>query len=473
MRTQRELQVDTEKMKEALFSLNMKLELVRKQNNDLKDQVEQAEQRVEELEPLEEENHELRDTNDQLTLKLQNVTEEAIQLQDRNAVILKLQDESVETMEKQHAALEEATEIIIRLESEKSALAQENSHLKSQVTELQHASAGTHHARTDGTTDRYPSRVYSVDESRPSTSHFDSDYYSQPASPQAKTHKQSKESLPDVALSDRARNFLSLKREGRKSIQDLKKRLSDASLVSARPVSSVPEVPPIPEPYQEQPQQPAIRTPRRTKPLRQLPPASVFQPESVKGRNAAPRTPTETGDGLRGMFRGGLTLDTSVRNSQPTSNYNNSPLETRASRPPRALERPTPPARQSSKNAAKMNSQEQLRELAKEELGPDNQLEDEEEPSEWAEIPPPPSIISDLTTELDNDPREQWWRNMDSLQYSTPKDKAYALSLAMVGPRPPTEGTSRAPYMETDFFFNGAEDEDQFMRRAKSYGKKC
>jgi len=473
MRTQRELQVETEKMKEALFSLNMKLELVRKQNNDLKDEVEEAHARIEELEPLEEENHELQDQNQRLTLQLQNVSEEAVQLRDHNMAILKIQEESVANMEKQNAALEEATEIIIRLEGEKGIFAVENSQLKDQLLESQTTrtvSSGTYHTAVDGSSNRCPSRVYSIDESRPSTSHFDSDYYSQPASPHVKS---SKDSLNDVALSDRARNFLSMKNDGHKSIQDLKKRLSNASLKGVRPVSSVPEVPPIPESYQEQPQKPVARTPRRSKPLNYLSPVAIAQTESVRNTNAAPRTPTTGPDGLRGMYREKLTLDTSTRDPQASPGYNNSPLATRSFKPSRSSDRPTPPDRHSSKGAGIQSSQEQLKELAQEQLQVDTHVDSEEDASEWASIPPPPSVISDLTTEL-GDPRDKWWRDVNKLQHSSGKAGlgGFAQSLAMAGARPAPKSNLGTPYMETDFFFNGSESEDQFMQRAHSYAKK-
>ena len=475
MRTQRELQVETEKLREEQFGLKMKLELVRKQNNDLKDQVEEAHLRIEELEPLEEENHELRDENQRLTLKLQNVTEDAVQLRDHNMAILKIQEESVTNMEKQNAALEEATEIIIRLEGEKSTFALEISQLKEQLSDChatRTASSGSYHAAVDGgSSNRYPSRVYSVDESRPSTSHFDSDYYSQPASPQV---KRSRDDLADAALSDRARNFLSMKKDGHKSIQDLKKRLSDASLKGARPAASISELPPIPEPFQRQPQQPTSRTPRRSKPLNHLSPVATTHAESGNNANGAPRTPTTgPGDGLRGMYREKLTLDTSTRDPQTSSSYSISPLATRSVKPSRSVDRPTPPARHSSKRAAPQSSREQLRDLAKEQLDSDPKTKTEEDASQWASIPPPPSVVSDVTTEL-GDPRERWWRDVNKLQHSSGKaaTSGFAHTAARAGARPTPRSSSGAPYMETDFFFNGSESEEQFMKRAHSYSKK-
>ncbi|KAF2678285.1 hypothetical protein K458DRAFT_140062 [Lentithecium fluviatile CBS 122367] len=479
MRTQRELQVETDKMKEVIFSLNMKLELIRKQNNDLKDQVEEANKRIEELEDAEEENHELREKNERLTLKLQNVTEEAVELRDQNFAILKIQEETVANMEKEHSAVEEATEIIIQLEEEKRVLAEENARLKDQLEESQTTSSGAYHTAVDGTTNKYPSRVYSIDESRPSTSHFDSDYYSQPASPHVKS-KSSKESLANIALSDRAKNFLSLKKDGHKSIQDLKKRMSDASLKSVRPVGSVPEVPPIPESYQgppqsqpqEQSKKPASRTPRRSKPFNQLSPAPVGQEGSRQTTNAAPRTPTGPNEGLRGMYRECLTLDTSSYDSQPAPSYNNSPLSTRASRPSCPAERPTPPDRHSSRHATHSSSREQLQNLAKAQFSSESQLEAETEASEWAEIPPPPSIISDLTTELDHDTKDKWWKDVARVQHGAAKGD-YALSLAMGGARVAAPRAGMAgPYMQQDFFFNGGESEEDFVRRAQGYMKK-
>jgi hypothetical protein len=479
MRTQRELQVETEKMKEALFSLNMKLELVRKQNNDLKDKVEVAEARIEELEPLEEENHELQEQNNSLTLKLQNLEQEAVELIDRNVAILKIQDESVANMEKQHAALEEATEIIIRLESEKSALTVETSQLKEELAACQSsrtASSGTYHTAVDA--NRFPSRVHSIDDSRPSTSHFDSDYYSQPGSPQVKG---SKDSLNDIVLSDRARQFINMKNDNDKSTEALKKRLSDASLAkSSRPVLSVPEVPPIPESYQGQPQShmAPIRTPRRTKPPNNLSPAHIAQAQSGVIVNPGPRTPTAGPDGLRGMYRDKLTLDTSTRGAQASPSYSKSPLAGRSSRASRSSDRPTPPDRHSSKRATVQSSQEQFKNLVIAQLGPESpesvlQNEKEDDAAEWASLPPPPSIISDLTTEP-GDHRERWWQDTQKLQHRNGDGGVGGLaqSLAVPSARTTPRGNLGAPYMETDFLFNANESEEDFLERARSYSKK-
>lgn len=472
MRTQRELQADTDAMKDALFSLNMKLELIRKQNNDLKDQIEEANSRIEELEPLEEENIELREVNNRLTLKMQEMSDDIIELKDQNKDILQIQDETVAEIEKRNAALQEAADMIIRLEAEKATLAQENSQLKGQVSGFQDQSPAGGYAGTDGSSGgRYPSRVYSIDESRPSTSHFDSDYYSQPGSPQVRTT--SKESLPSLAFSERAKNFLAMNKEGVRSVQDLKKRASDASMKKMKPKSSIPEVPQIPDQYQEAQQVPKNirRTPKRHRNTNPVPNALLAESDSAMNASTS-MYPPSVQQGLRGMFRDNLTLNTSPRDIRPSSSYANSPLVGRGSLGSRAslpeADRPTPPNRGSSRHAYTSSSNEHL----KKDSASDLHTETATETSEWAELPPPPSVVSeDLTTELDFDRRDGWWKGVAKL-HNNGRGRDFLLS--DTGTEISLAGTAArtalgAPYGEKDFFFNGAEDEEQFMRRVHGY----
>lgn len=465
-KTQRELQAEMEKLKETIFNLNMKLELIRKQNNDLKDQMEEAQKRVDELEPLGDENFELREeniqlqqTNDTLASKIQEMAEELIELRQRNTKILQIQDESLTHMESQNTALEEAAEIIIRLEDEKNALAQENSNLKDQVATLQTTPTAETYAETDGDAkERCPCRVYSIDESRPSTSHFDSDYYSQPGSPQAKP---SKDPLSPVTVSERARSFLAMNKEAARSVQDLKKRSSDASMKGIKPKISIPEVPQIPEAYkQAQTPKTLARQPRRSKLISPTSPA--LAPDSYVGmqRSPTPRTPTSPAEGLRGLFREGMTLDASVRSNQRSSSGSNSPLETRRMKPSREGDRPTAPVRGSSRHAQTASSAEKLRADTVSETASEARPD-----QEWATMPSPPSVISeDLTTEPEIICRARWWQGLDKLN-NPQRGRAFFPSSARDGART-TSGSLGTPYMEQNFMFNPGENVDQFMRKA-------
>ncbi|KAF2799296.1 hypothetical protein K505DRAFT_356776 [Melanomma pulvis-pyrius CBS 109.77] len=465
MRTQRELQTETEALKAAMFNLNLKLELLKKQNHDLKDQMDVANKRIEELEPLEEENFDLRDDNDRLLLRVQDMEEDivklrdqTIQLRDENSEIIQIQSDAVAELDKQIGAVEEAADMIFKLEDEKTQLKEENSKLKEQIERDQKAlnDSGYRHASVDGqSSEKYPARIYSIDESRPSTSHFDSDYYSQPSSP----HKASKESL---SYSEPAKKFLEINITGKRSVQDLKKRVSEVSM--RRPKTPIPAVPQIPAAYQESQAPKAIkRTSRRHRPMAAQPPSIVtsLQSPMKAATTSLPRTPTSgTSEGLRGIFREKKILENPSRDSRrPSLDFRGS----LASKGSHGSQRShlseaeqssviSPLPRNSSRHAHTSSSVEQLK--------PDHQSDTEV--SEWAASPPSPSADDEnLTNEPDR--RDQWWKNMNSLQNPLGRPTSVLASI----PRP---SQSRAPRAsignERDFFFNGNEDEDQFMKRA-------
>ena len=166
VRTQRELQSETEALKAAMFNLNLKLELLKKQNHELKDQIDEANKRIEELEPFEDENLDLREDNDRLLLRMQDMEEDLIQQRDRNkqlrdeyAEMLQIQSDAVSELEKQNGAVEEAADMIYKLEDENALLKKENAKLKEQITNGQAALNDTayRHADIDGhSVDRFP-----------------------------------------------------------------------------------------------------------------------------------------------------------------------------------------------------------------------------------------------------------------------------------------------------------------------------
>jgi hypothetical protein len=178
------------------------------------------------------------------------------------------------------------------------------------------------------------------------------------------------------------------------------------------------------------------------------------------------------------MYRDKLTLDTSTRGAQASPGYNKSPLAVRSSKASRSSDRPTPPDRHSSKRATVQSSQEQPKNLAIAQLESESpelvsQTETENDGAEWASLPPPASIISDLITEP-GDHRERWWQDTQKLQHRDGKGGVGGLaqSLAMPGARTTPRGNLGAPYMETDFLFNANESEEDFLERARSYNKK-
>jgi myosin heavy subunit len=474
MRTQRELQNETETLKATMFSLNLKLELLKKQNHDLKDQMDEANRRIEELEPMEDENLDLREDNDRLLLRMQDMEEDIIklrdqntQLRDENIEIIQIQTDAVAELDKQLGAVEEAADMIFKLEDEKTLLKKEVSELKEQMDKDRKAASDVEyrHLGIDGQgTGKCPSRVCSIDESRPSTSHFDSDYYSQPSSPQTTDGKASKESLP---YSEPAKKFLEINMTVKRSVQDLKKRVSDVSM--RRPKTPVPEVPRIPDTYKGTHAQQAIkRTSRRQCPLPALPPSiNTALRSPIKAHNVTiPRTPTvQPSEGLRGIFRDNKALQTKSRHSRRLSADCRASLGSKGSHGSyhshhSEVEQSStinPPPRHSSRNARTSSSIEQML----------NGIPSKKEASEWAGTPSSPPV-DDLTNEPER--RDQWWKNMNSLPNQTPLGRQSSVRALL--PRASPNKAPRGMENERDFFFNGNENEDQFMKRAHGLAPK-
>ncbi|KAF2009213.1 hypothetical protein BU24DRAFT_84875 [Aaosphaeria arxii CBS 175.79] len=451
MPTQRELQTETEALKNNMFNLNLKLELLKKQNNELKDALDEANKRIEDLEPLEDENYDLRDDNNRLKLRMQDLEEENIQLNDANAEILKIQDETIANLEKQHSALDEAADMIYQLEKEKEEMTKTNAQLADQVAACQQFED-----TLDGpSSDRFPGRIQSIDDSRPSTSHFDSDYYSQPGSPQVKV-KTSRD-LPQC--SERAKNFFEMNLNGKKSVKELKQRVSDASIRhKARPRSPVPEVPQIPEGYEgvdrvARPQKEAVHTPTRRH--RIVPPPqpalNTVGLSPAKSSSTAPRTPTGPKEGLRRMFKEGRV----VERSRPPSNHPSPTLSHKASiysALPSPSQTSVTSLPSTDNHIPQLSSGERLRGSSSADA-----LHSTPAPPEIS-YPVPPSVTTDdLTSEVDY--REKWWKDVRNVY---PHNRGAAESTHATRP-------SGGSGMQRDFFFNGAENEDQFMRRAQGY----
>jgi hypothetical protein len=447
-KTNRQLTEDIETLKNKLMDTNMRVQLLKKNNSELQQDNTKLKEKVEELEPLDEENNELHDENNHLKLKMQDMEEEMERLRMDNERLQKSQDEMVALTEEctsqwddQVSAVQEAADAIIGLEKEKAALADEVHNLKERVSNLEYDSIRAN-ALMDGSP-RCPSRVYSIDESRPSTSHFDSDYYSQSESPIVKI---SKESVPSVIPSERSRKLIDLTQERRQSARDLAKRMSTASREALRVTSPspTPEVPRIPAIFKRDmsqiadhdlPNQRPSGAPKRYR-ERRLPEHILQEALQISPRmpdsaaSLSPILPPEESRRARRSNR--LTETRSSSLSRPSSSHNKTP--TTATRPrhhtPSDLDAsPRVPSRRSSKQAHTNSSSEYL---SHHDLHEPRQRRSDSEivstettktrAEEWASMPPPPvptrfSIISQSSLTSDSDPqdKDRWWKSIQPL----------------------------------------------------------
>ncbi|KAF2654922.1 hypothetical protein K491DRAFT_716689 [Lophiostoma macrostomum CBS 122681] len=481
--TQREQQATNEGLRRNLFDLNMKYELVSKQNHELKDKLEEAEKRIEELEPLEEVIEDLRADIDTLTLKMQDMEEVIHDVQDKleeseetNQEWAQIQEEAVANMEQQTAALDEAADIIIQLQKEKSLAQQEIEKLRAEVSRHRDPSPANSWRSPAVSLDghagqKQPARVYSIDESRPSTSHLhsDSDYFSQPGSPQVKTKKPSKERL---AFEARAKAFQEMNASATQITQTLKKRMSDASIKNVpRLKSPSPRIPQIAEEENET----SHRVARPSKPSssrrhvqlsqeKQLPPLTTERPATATVSTVAPRTPTTpvVDKGLRGYYREPKSLEkptrpsTSYKSPSPLKGFQHGQAES-----PRLLQ----PQRDSS-HSAHTSSSEKLKasssETLKTETAPSEYADSV--PTEYAEsIPPPPSLISE--PELTEPDSGKWWKDTRKIRTTSGRRPSHGLEALANGPMVPNGNEfGGAPSL-----FNASEGEDQFMTKAQRY----
>jgi myosin heavy subunit len=454
-KTTRELTKEIDTLKDNLMTSNMRVELLKKNNTDLQYKVTELKEQVEELEPLEEENSELRDENNHYKLKMQAMEDELAQLRDENDSLRKsheemlaINDECSTHWEDQELAVQEAADTIIALETEKAALAAEVQKLKERVTALEDDSSHTS-TLVDGS-QRCPSRVYSIDEARPSTSHFDSDYFSQPDSPQVKN---SRDSIISIAPSERSRKFLDSTQERRQSARDLAKRMSVASLKALAAISSPSPAPAVPQvPIRYQLQIPRIveevsserrpsRTPRRHR-ERQLPQQTLqdaldLSPDlTPTSSEAAARSPTREAQD-RHQYRPKQSINTrSSNDSHHSSNQATTPTtsQPRSRQQSSAETSPYVPSRMSSKHAPTSSSNEQLslphrdnltqrdfpshRDLRNPRQRPRPNMPQAGQ-EEWALHAPTahssPLSISDLTSEVDHSDRDRWWKSVDGI----------------------------------------------------------
>jgi hypothetical protein len=456
-KTSRQLTEEIEKLKDSLMTSNMRVELLKKNNSELQHATTRLKERVEELEPLEDKIGHLRDENNDFILKMQEMEEAMERIKDdndnlrqSNEEMLSVQIECSSHWEDQEAAVQEAVDAIIALEKEKAALAVELRKLKDRVSLLED---DTSRASTlfDGSP-RAPSLVFSIDESRPSTSHFDSDYYSQPDSPQVKPGK---ESIISIEPSARSKKFLESTQERRRSVRDLAKRMSTASMSALRMASlsqaaDIPEVPKLPTGAPKIVEQLVAekrpsRAPRRYR-ERRLPDNIIqdaLQISPTMPESTAPHSPTPIPQSLRRSYRSGESLGgRSSNDSRPSSSHVKTPTTATRSkhRQPSLTEHsPRVPSRRSSKQVHTNSSNEYM---ARREPQPPRHRRSESDvgsaetpragPEEWASMPPPnparSSLLSEssLTSEVEAQDKDRWWRGVQHLtQQQQPQAQQY------------------------------------------------
>jgi hypothetical protein len=299
-----------EKLKEALMTANLKVVLLERHKEESHAKLTSALERIELLEPFEEEVHDLRIENKKLRRRMDNMKEEMARLKKANEDHRKINEEltaiaseSAAHWSAHESAIDEAAEHIIKMEEEKAALVKELQELKERVAVIERVSS---ESPLVGGLEKYPSRVYSIDESRPSTSHFvDSDYYSQPASPQV---KQSSESVKSLVPSERSRKFLDLTEQHKRSARNLVQRMSAASLRALRDATPCPVYEQQIDTVEEEDWTPTPRdaTVRHRRGHEAVSPSLMVAAEISPARphTVAPYADTPSHpDGLRGLYR--------------------------------------------------------------------------------------------------------------------------------------------------------------------------
>ena len=458
MRTQRELQAENDGLKNAQMDLKIRLEALQSQHNKLLDQAEEDRARIQELESYEEEVFDLRDTNAKHVSTVRDMEDELTELRSQNEEILKISEDTVAEIENKEEALQEAAEIILGLEKDKADLLEEIERLKETQRTKSQAAAGydTNAFAAVHENLKYPADLTSVDDSRPSTGYHDSDYYSMPASPR---ETRSPESM--IFVSERAKKFINLKKEAQQSIKDLSRRLSNASLKQDKKKNDpVPKVPQIPEAFKRQPASAdSLRTPKRSEPPRvSLSPALSYDPYAmVPDRSSSPQT---SSSGLRHQLQKGLSLDTS--HYQPASRLSSStstPTSNKRSKQSlRSSDAPTAPTRHSSRAAMAAYSAEQLKSEAA------SQLETHSEAGTETTWEVPSSAVSEAaTTEVDANYRGPWYNQISS--WGT-MGRSF---MPGQGKKPAQRATS---YTEKNFLFNPTENEDDFVEKTRSLGRR-
>ena len=171
------------------------------------------------------------------------------------------------------------------------------------------------------------------------------------------------------------------------------------------------------------------------------------RPSPSRAAASIPRTPTtpRPKEGLRGLYQDQRSTE---HTSRPSSSYK-SPTTSKLLRQP-GTRTVIAPQRDSSR-FAQTSSSEKLRTSSSEALRSDNKA-----PTEYQKSLPPPvpmTVAEDLMTEPDS---QKWWKDVREVR-STTNGQLADLVNSQRGPPP------------SNFLFNAAEDEEQFIKKANSY----
>lgn len=487
-KTNQELSAEVEKLREELIKQNIRVELLNKSNHDLQAKWVAAKEEVDQLKPLEEENYDLRTDNKRLTEKLAGVqhdidhidemhdqvdslyaeleaaeeANDALKIEVTN--LTSLHKEAVTAVQKTEEALKEGVDMITILEEEKAALYKqvdglntESFRLKKEVEDMRTRVAAIESQQVDGS--NYPQRIHSIDENAPATSHDDSDYYSQPATPRADKDRDA-HSIRTLN-SARSKQFIELTKERTRSARSLSKRLSDASLRAASVVSAIqrPAVPDIPEVYSQV-------TPRvvdarfRERRYRQEPGVEQFVARSDAGmRRPAIVTPVQT------------RLSSGRRPSIPTQSADEIVV-------------PAPP-RMSSRRAHTTSGDSVLlqtsdRTVERHAFGGKDKPKQEQVPTTWTSAHPRTSTVSKLTSPRIDIDQDRWWKDTQKVRPLQTRATVRTLSAGFASGQGASGSATFAARMggvstgpttpvaekpEPDFLFNPKESEEQFTKK--------
>ncbi|XPS92271.1 hypothetical protein M3J09_001671 [Ascochyta lentis] len=503
-KTNSELSAEVEKLKDELMKQNIRVELLKKNNHELQEKWVQAKEEAELLPVLREENHELTQENRMLAEKLEGLREYEDQLEDlshevdelwyerkevenANATLkeevlnlAKVNNEAVATLQDQQGAFEEAVEMITNLESEKLQLKEEVHNLKERVAAIESR-------QLDGSA-KYPQRVCSIDEGRPTTSHDDSDYYSQPATPRGDALS------VRSGTSVQSKRFIEMSKEHTKSAHNLTKRMSDASLRATSVISTVkvPEVPYVPEEFAQVTPQ-TVDERFRERRYRQGPGVEQYMARSGADlHRPATVAPVQIhqSSGLRSLYRPDQLQRSNT--SRPSSSYTPG-SEPRVGAQSVAEPHPAPPPRMSSRHAHTTSDDHLYSQASGSTLdaagrsgvyvGSEGQSEEQEQVlTTWTSTNPCSSTKSLLTSSplLDGPDRERWWKDTEKMRplrtrattrtlrgdfYSDEGGSASRTFAARAEGIMTNPTTPAAEKPEVDFLFNPRENEEQFMKK--------
>jgi hypothetical protein len=267
--------------------------------------------------------------------------------------------------------------------------------------------------------------------------------------------KPSKGSIISIEPSARSKKFLESTQERRRSVRDLAKRMSTASMSALRmaslgPAADIPEVPELPVGAPKIIEQLVAdkRSSRASKRYRErrLPDNIIqdaLQISPTMPDSKAPHSPTPISQSLRRSYRSGESIGgRSSNDSRPSSSHVKTPTTATRSKhrqPPLAEHSPRVPSRRSSKQVHTNSSNEHM--TQREQQHPRHRRSESDVgstetpravPEEWASMPSSnparSSLISEssLTSEVEAQDKDRWWRGVQQLtQQQQPQAQQY------------------------------------------------